>query len=61
MTSFRLVSQAAAQDVRAKLHGRTIRGYSDRLQVFFEDEFAARLVNEDRNNYTEHLLITNHV
>ncbi|KIJ28658.1 hypothetical protein M422DRAFT_270059, partial [Sphaerobolus stellatus SS14] len=35
---FRLDNRAAAQDVRNKLHGRSIRGYSGRLQVVFADE-----------------------
>ncbi|KIJ38828.1 hypothetical protein M422DRAFT_258475, partial [Sphaerobolus stellatus SS14] len=33
-----LDNRAAAQDVRNKLHGRSIRGYSERLHVVFADE-----------------------
>ncbi|KIJ22959.1 hypothetical protein M422DRAFT_276550 [Sphaerobolus stellatus SS14] len=35
---FRLDNRPAAQEVRNKLHGRSIRGYSGRLQVIFADE-----------------------
>ncbi|KAF8526590.1 hypothetical protein BU17DRAFT_82702 [Hysterangium stoloniferum] len=40
-----LESRAAAQEVHAKLHGRTIRGYSGRLQVSFADDVATEHTN----------------
>lgn len=42
----KLQSQAAAQDAYSKLHGRTLRGYSERLQVFSEAEYALQLVKD---------------
>ncbi|GJJ10264.1 hypothetical protein Clacol_004490 [Clathrus columnatus] len=45
VASVKLESQAAAGDVRARLHGRTIRGYSNCLQVYFGNEFALRLAS----------------
>ena len=42
----RLASRAAAQDIRAKLHGRTIRGYSARLGVSFADDLNASCERE---------------
>ncbi|KAF8579680.1 hypothetical protein K439DRAFT_375520 [Ramaria rubella] len=38
-----LDSRAAAQDVRAKLHGRAIRGYSARLDVTFADDIMPQM------------------
>ncbi|KIJ38862.1 hypothetical protein M422DRAFT_258509 [Sphaerobolus stellatus SS14] len=42
-----LDNRAAAQDIRNKLHGRSIRGYSGRLQVVIADEAMLAAIYQD--------------